>query len=187
MLSDLRGDRTNVFQYLGVHYVDLIYFFTRFKPLSVKAWGQKEFLKSKKINNWDSIQVTIEWLKPNGNNSSAMSDQKITIVGTKGKIISDQKNRGLQVVNDTKYVQDINPYFTSLTNFSNYKDPYFFGYGIESVREFIINVTKIIENKMNYKFFLRNNRSFKESLVSTLIIESVNKSLKTKKTQKIRL
>ena len=116
-----------------------------------------------------------------------MSDQKITIVGTKGKIISDQKNRGLQLVNDMNHVQDINPYFTSLTNFSNYKDPYFFGYGIESVREFIINVTKIIENKINYKLFLKNNRSFEESLVSTSIIESVNKSLKTKKTQKIRL
>jgi len=194
------SNKTNVFQYLGVHYVDLIYFFTRFKPVSVKAWGQKEFLKSKKINNWDSIQVTIEWLKPNGrifvsnhisswvdpNNTSSMSDQKITIVGTKGKIISDQKNRGLQVVNDTKYIQDINPYFTSLTNFSNYKDPYFFGYGIDSVNEFIVNVNNIIENKVNYKNFLKNNRSFEESLISTSIIESVIKSLKTKKTQKIR-
>jgi len=115
-----------------------------------------------------------------------MSDQKITIVGTKGKIISDQKNRGLQVVNDTKYIQDINPYFTSLTNFSNYKDPYFFGYGIDSVNEFIVNVNNIIENKVNYKNFLKNNRSFEESLISTSIIESVIKSLKTKKTQKIR-
>ena len=39
--------------------------------------------------------------------------------------------------------------------------------------------------KQNYKNFLKNNRSFEESLISTSIIESVNKSLKTKKTQKI--
>ena len=116
-----------------------------------------------------------------------MSDQKLTIVGTKGKIVSDQKNRGLQLVNDDKHVQDLNPYFSSLTNFSNYKEPYFFGYGIDSITEFISNIYSIIENKIGHKLFLKNNSSFEESLISTSIIESVNKSLKTKKTEKIKL
>ena len=102
-------EKTNVFQYLGVHYVDLIYYFTKFKPISVTASGQNEYLFSKKIKNYDSIQVIIEWLKPNKqkfisyhfsswidpNSSSSMSDQKITIIGSDGKIVSDQKNRGL--------------------------------------------------------------------------------------------
>ena len=60
------SNKSNVFQYLGVHYVDLIYFLTNFKPFKVKAWGQKEVLKKYKINTWDSIQVVIEWKKPNG-------------------------------------------------------------------------------------------------------------------------
>ena len=35
--------KSNVFQYLGVHYVDLIYFMTNFKPIKVHALGQKKF------------------------------------------------------------------------------------------------------------------------------------------------
>ena len=39
---------TNIFQYLGVHYVDLIYFLTGFQPISAYATGVKNYLFSKK-------------------------------------------------------------------------------------------------------------------------------------------
>ena len=58
-----------------------------------------------------STHVT-NWVE--SNNSSAMSDQKISIVGSTGKIVSDQKNRGLQVINDKDKIQDINPYFSNI-------------------------------------------------------------------------
>ena len=32
---------SNVFNYLGVHYIDLIYFISGYKPKSVIGWGQK--------------------------------------------------------------------------------------------------------------------------------------------------
>ena len=57
------SSKSNSFQYLGVHYVDLIYFMTRFKPYKVWAWGQKGYLTQKKINTWDAVQATIEWKK----------------------------------------------------------------------------------------------------------------------------
>ncbi|PPR49224.1 MAG: hypothetical protein CFH15_01312 [Alphaproteobacteria bacterium MarineAlpha5_Bin5] len=193
------SSKSNVFQYLGVHYVDLIYFLTNFKPLKVFAWGQKEFLKNKNINTWDSIQVIIEWKKPNGkifvtnhitnwidsNSSSAMSDQKFSIIGTKGKVVSDQKNRGLQIINDNKNVQDINPYFSSLNKFSKDQE-FFFGYGIKSVTEFIKDINSIINYKQNYKNFIIERSSFKESIISTAIIEAVNISLITKKSQIVK-
>ena len=111
----------------------------------------------------------------------ASIDQKISLIGSKGKIISDQKNRGLQIVNDTKGIQDINPYFSSLISENDYSKSIFFGYGFKSIYSFLENVNDIMFNKINYKNFLKNNRSFEDSLYSTLIIEAANKSLKTNK------
>ena len=116
-----------------------------------------------------------------------MSDQKISIIGTKGKLISDQKNRGLQLISDKNNIQDINPYFSTFNDSSNDKENLFFGYGIKSVSNFINNVYEIINSGKNYKLFKKNNSSFEESLISTSILEAVNKSLSTKKSQKIVL
>ena len=69
-------------------------------------------MKKNKINTWDSIQVIINWKSKNNkfftsahitnwidpNETSALSDQKISIVGTKGRISCDQKNRGVVAV-----------------------------------------------------------------------------------------
>ncbi len=177
------SSKSNSFQYLGVHYVDLIYFMTKFKPSKVWAWGQKGYLTQKKINTWDAVQVTIEW-KKNGkvffshiitnwidpNNSSATSDQKINFVGEKGRFFSDQKNRGIFTVSDEKKSLHLNPYFTNL----NLSEKYFYdGYGIRSVKNFIK------DSKMSKKQNLKQiNSSFYDSIFSTKVIEAVNQSLK---------
>ena len=57
---------TNVFQYLGVHYVDIIRFVTRAKPVRAMATGQKGWLASKGIPAYDSVQGVIEWKMPSG-------------------------------------------------------------------------------------------------------------------------
>ena len=195
------SSKSNVFQYLGVHYVDLIYFMTNFKPIKVHALGQKEILIKRNINTWDSIQVIIEWKKPNGkvfvsthvtnwvesNNSSAMSDQKISIVGSTGKIVSDQKNRGLQVINDKDKIQDINPYFSNINYQTKKIENLFFGYGIASINNFVDCVDKIINAKISYKAFIKNNSTFIDGLVSTAVLEAVKKSLISKKSAKVIL
>ncbi|MEK7790910.1 MAG: Gfo/Idh/MocA family oxidoreductase, partial [Deltaproteobacteria bacterium] len=95
---------TNIFQYLGVHYVDILYFVTGAKPLKAMATGQKNWLISKGMDTYDAIQAVIEWELPSKKHftshlltnwidprsSSAMSDQKIKIIGTKGRFESDQ-------------------------------------------------------------------------------------------------
>ena len=170
------------FQYLGVHYVDLIYFITHFKPKKVWAWGQKGYLARKKINTFDAVQATIEWKRNDKifysyiitnwidpNNSSATSDQKINFVGEKGRFFSDQKNRGLFTVSDEVNSTQINPYFTNL----NFSEKYFFtGYGIRN----IINFIKA-SNFEDKKFNKNLNSTFYDSLISTKVIEAVNKSL----------
>ena len=185
------SNKSNSFQYLGVHYVDLIYYLTKFKPIKVWAWGQKGYLKKKKINSWDAVQATIEW-KGKGknffshiitnwidpNNSSATSDQKINFVGEKGRFYSDQKNRGIFTVSDENISSHINPYFTNL----NLSEKYFFdGYGVKSIKNFVKS------SKENKNQNLRQlNSSFYDSIFSTKVIEAVNQSLK-KKSQVIHI
>ena len=116
-----------------------------------------------------------------------MSDQKISIIGASGKIVSDQKNRGLQFVEDINGIQDVNPYFSSLISEPNYSDSQFFGYGFKSISQFVNNVKQIVRENKNYKIFKKNNRSFEEAKISTAIIEAANKSLKSGKKEKIYL
>jgi predicted dehydrogenase len=184
-------NRTNIFQYLGVHYVDLIYFAAKAKPVRVMATGQKYWLKRQGIDTYDAIQVFIDWKAPSGktftssiltnwidpDTSSAMSDQTISVVGTKGRFDSDQKNRGVQITTDEKGVEDFNPYFSQFYgDGSGHKK--FQGYGEKSIRRFLEDVW-FIKNKMGHpKDFEGIRPTFKDGLVSTAVIEAVNKSLR---------
>jgi len=183
--------QSNIFQYLGVHYVDLINFITDAKPKNVTAWGLKDYLKKKNINTWDSIHAVIEWQKNNKkfismhscnwidpNTSSAMSDQKISFIGTNGRIDSDQKNRGLQIVNDKDGINDINPYFSNkLLSSSNQN--YFYGYGIKSVNNFLSDVFKVINKSIKISKLEKIRPSFKNSLITVATTEAINKSLRS--------
>ena len=179
---------TNIFQYLGIHYVDIISYITGAKPLRVLAIGQKNFLKNNGINTFDSIQVMIEWkyaskvfsstflcnwIDPN--NTSAVSYQSIKLIGTKGRIESDQKNRGLQMITDDNGIEDINPYFNQNYNINNIS--FFRGYGIESFLQFFQDCDVILNSKKSPKIFENVRPTFANTLDSISIIEAVNKSL----------
>ncbi len=184
--------QTNIFQYLGVHYVDIIYFVTGAKPIRVLGVGQKRLLRKHGINNYDSIQVLIEWGDSKNNRfissiltnwidpntTSAISDQKIMMVGTKGRFESDQKNRGVRLITETGGIEDINPYFTQ--SYPSYEKgrKIFKGYGIKSVRQFCKDVLNI-KNGLNKPLDFEGTRpTFKDALVSTAVIEAANKSLR---------
>ena len=49
------------------------------------------------------------WIDPE--TSTAMSDQKIKIIGTKGHFESDQKDRGIRINIDDENFEHPNPYF----------------------------------------------------------------------------
>jgi D-galacturonate reductase len=183
------ASKSNSFQYLGVHYADLIYFLTGYKPHRVWAWAQKGYLKRKKINTWDSVQACIEWrLKEkkftshiitnwiDSNNSSATSDQKINFVGEKGRYSSDQKNRGIEFSSDVSSFTHINPYFTNQAhNGNNY---FYDGYGIRNIMNFFIDINQTSQEQTSHKKIKELNSTFYDSAVSTKIIEAVSKSLK---------
>lgn len=184
---------TNIFQYLGVHYVDLIHFVTGFQPRRVTAWGQKEHLAAQGIDTWDAIEAVIEWIKPSGqpfvstiitnwidpDGSSAMSDQKINLVGSAGRYQADQKNRGIQLVTDHGGIEALSPYFCAswhdpLTDQLRYN-----GYGITSIVQFIADVAAVIEGRIEVSSLADRRPTFQSALLSTAVLEAVQTSLTT--------
>ncbi len=183
-------ESTNIFQYLGIHYVDIIYFVTGAIPRRVMAVGQKNYLASGGIDNYDSMQVVVEWEMPSGvlfssvfitnwidsESSSAMSNQRIKVIGTKGRYEADQKNRGICVTSDKEGVEEPNPDFCSMYG-SRKGDLSFQGYGIDSITGFLKDVTMIESGQLKVEDLDGKRPTFKESLVPTVIIEAVNRSI----------
>lgn len=181
---------TNIFQYLGVHYIDLLYFSTAARPLRAMATGQKHWLVSKGIDTYDAIQAVIEWELPSKNrfvshlltnwidprSSSAMSDQKIKIIGSRGRFESDQKKRGMMITTDEKGVEEPNPYFSA--SFEEEGKLTFSGYGIRSIHQFLKDISDIETGLKKIEELSSQGRpTFEQALVSTAVVEAVNRSL----------
>jgi len=185
-------EQTNIFQYLGVHYVDLIYFITGYLPLKLTAYGSRGILNKMGIDAYDSINASIMWYNPanpamtfisqfntnwiDPNSSSAMSDQKYKIIGTAGRIELDQKNRGVSIVNEEEKIRDINPYFSEYLYDIDGKLK-FTGYGYRSLRQFFDDVNSLELKKTTLSHLAAHRPGFKSSLVSVGVIETVNQAL----------
>jgi len=186
------SEKSNIFQYLGVHYVDLIYFLTGFKPIKALAYGTNGILKESGINTFDSVHALIEWQNPENtcekfissfntnwidpDCTSAMSDQKYKVIGTKGRIECDQKNRGIELVSETTGIQAVNPYFSEYLPDEDGNLQYG-GYALKSVGRFVKDVQDIRSGKISPAELEDKRPSFKQSLISTAVIDAVNESL----------
>jgi D-galacturonate reductase len=185
------AEKTTIFQYLGVHYVDLLQFVTLFRPMRVSAWGQKDYLKNLGLDTWDAMQVVIEWERGDGgvfvsthitnwidpDETSAVSDQKINVVGTKGRFQADQKNRGVQIVEDGQGIQDVNPYFSTSRKDAANQKLMFNGYGIKSVLQFVEDVQMFKIGEIELELLEKSRPSFKVCRISTAVIEAAHQSL----------
>ena len=181
---------TNVFQYLGIHYVDIIYFVTKAKPVRAMAIGQKNWLSSKGVDTYDSVQSAIEWRMPSGKKfvsmvstnwvdpeaTSAMSDQTIKAVGTLGRFESDQKRRGIILITDKGGIQELNPYFC--TSYGEHGKVTYRGYGIDSICRFLSDVANIENGSMTTDDLEGVRPTFRQAVVSTSVLEAVNMSLR---------
>lgn len=190
------SNKTNIFSYLGVHYVDAIRYITKATPIKVSATGQKQYLIDKSIDTYDSIQANILW-KTNfqwlgsgfdcyewntreitfnqtincswveSNYSSSVSAQNLNLVFANGRINCEQKDRGLSILRKDESTEHINPDFCR--RYGNT----FEGYGIDAYINFIHCISEnplgIMDDRMC---------SFEEACISTSVIEAANKSLK---------
>lgn len=186
------SDQTNILQYLGIHYIDLIYFLTGYSPIRVSAYGTKKTLITKGIDTYDSIHAFIEWQNPNdakdkfisivnanwidANSGAAMSDQKIKFIGTEGRLECDQKDRGIELVNEQGGVQLINPYFSEYLPGDDGHE-ILNGYGFKSIERFILDVIDLQNNAVSIEHLIANRPSFRSASISTLVSDFANQSL----------
>ena len=186
------SDQTNILQYLGIHYIDLIYFLTGFTPIRVSAYGTKKTLMAKGIDTYDSIHAFIEWQNPHdakdkfisiinanwidANSGAAMSDQKIKFIGTEGRLECDQKDRGIELVNEQGGVQLINPYFSEYLPGDDGHET-LNGYGFKSIERFVLDVIDLQNNAVSFEHLIANRPSFRSASISTLVSDFANQSL----------
>ena len=184
------ADKTSILQYLGIHYIDIVRFYTNALPVRVMAVGQKNWLIKRGIDTFDAIQCTIEWEAKDGNrftetiltnwidpeSSTAMSDQKIKIVGTSGRFESDQKERGIRINLDGGHLEQPNPdYCMEYSGHNNLKE--WRGYGIDSITTFLSDVENINNKKVDIESLKLIRPTFSEALISTAVIEAAHKSI----------
>ena len=181
------AEKTNIFQYIGVHYADIIYFVTGSRPERLIATRQAKWLTGKGINTSDAIQVLIEWsdgfvstiltnwIDPD--RSTAMSQQLIKAVGTKGRIESDQTDRGIHITGDLDGVEYFNPYFCQPYRDSDSNAIRYKGYGIDSITQFLSDTANIVQGSLAPQDLEGRRPTFNDALVSTAIVEGVNISL----------
>ncbi|EKF86030.1 Gfo/Idh/MocA family protein [Methanobacterium formicicum] len=182
----------NINHYLGSHYIHLVGFITKATPLNVRATCQYGVaINEYNVDTPDIIETQIEWRAMNGSSfisyhvsgwgdppeTGGMTYQEIHIIGTKGHIESDQRNRGFESILEKKGQQIINPYFFSLNKGIDGKVDLEGQYGFKSIKMFIKTAIDV-ENGADVGSYEGILPTIKDSLNVTAILEAADESLK---------
>ena len=184
-------EATNVFQYLGVHYVDMVHFCTGAIPTRAVASGQRSLLSGQGVKTLDAVQALVEWKDEAGgapftlaivtswidpSTTSAMSQQGITFVGTKGRLESDQKDRGMRQVVEGAGPEHLNPYFSTLQEGIDGSLRHV-GYGSRSIRQFLADCRGLRRGSTSVRELHGLRPTLEEARAATAVLEAVNRSL----------
>jgi predicted dehydrogenase len=135
-------EQSDPFSYVGPHWVDLIYHYYRSKPVSLTAVGQKKRLVRDGINAYDAVQVRVDfengmsinfhnnWITPP--DFEGPVNQGHEILGTDGKVESDQQYRGFRWWNKDGGSRTANNHFTREVKRPDGSAAYI-GYGVDSL------------------------------------------------------
>ena len=182
--------RTNIFQYLGVHYVDLIQFLTGLTPRRISALGTRGTLQAQGVDTWDSVHATIAWQARGGgaefvsqlaigwidpSSTPALSDQKFFLVGSRGRLDLDQTDRGVRLVTPEGGVETPNPHFSMVLG--EHDEVAFQGYGYRSVERFLRDAADVAAGRVTPAALDAIRPTFRQALVSTAVVEAANRSL----------
>ncbi|MEO7297122.1 MAG: Gfo/Idh/MocA family oxidoreductase [Verrucomicrobiota bacterium] len=136
------AEQSDPFSYVGPHWVDLIYHYYKSKPVSLTAVGQKKRLVRDGINAYDAVQVRVDfengmsinfhnnWITPK--DFEGPVNQGHEIVGTDGKVESDQQYRGFRFWNNGGGSRTSNNHFTREVLRPDGTRAYI-GYGVDSL------------------------------------------------------
>lgn len=183
-------ENTNVFSYIGCHYVDQLEFLfsKKIKKFTISSLGTKgkiynafgnncydSVIANMVINlfNGDDICCTFQvgWNDPKG--TPCKSHQRVELTFEDGRIILDQKERGIEIWDNNK-LNYLNPYFFVYSYDSFYDENIYSGYGYDSIKYFL-EFSKNTTMKRNESLpFLEN------ILFSEYVLEASKKSLNKK-------
>ncbi len=146
------AEQSDPFSYVGTHWVDLIYHYYRSKPVSLTAVGQKKRLVRDGINAYDSVQVRVDfengmsisfhnnWITPP--EFEGPVNQGHEIVGSDGKVESDQQYRGLRWWSRGDSSRTANTHFTRDVRRPDGSAAYV-GYGIDSLTAGLVAICRM--------------------------------------------
>jgi len=140
----------DVFQYIGCHYVDLLFFlFPEAVPRRVSATGLPGRLAAEGGPAHDVVHAVIDfavagralradfqvgWNDPGG--TPAKSHQRVECIFTHGRIVADQKERGFELWSEDRFDQ-VNPHFLQVLPDPLRGGTRVEGYGPDSIRGFL--------------------------------------------------
>jgi predicted dehydrogenase len=145
-------EQSDPFSYVGTHWVDLICHYYRCKPVSLTAVGQKKRLVRDGINAYDAVQVRVDfdngmsisfhnnWITPP--DFEGPVNQGHEIVGTDGKVESDQQYRGLRWWSRGGGSRTANTHFTRDVKRPDRSAAYI-GYGIDSLTAGLVAICRV--------------------------------------------
>src|SRR5215471_17572292 len=134
--------QSDPFSYVGSHWVDLICHYYQTKPVSLTAIGQKKRLVRDGIDAYDAVQVRVDfdngmsinfhnnWITPS--DFEGPVNQGHEILGTDGKVESDQQYRGFRWWNKGGGSRTSNNHFTRDVKRPDGSQAYI-GYGVDSL------------------------------------------------------
>jgi predicted dehydrogenase len=135
-------EQSDPFSYVGPHWVDLFYHYYKSKPQSLTAVGQKKKLVRAGLNAYDAVQVRVDfengmsinfhnnWITPP--DFEGPVNQGHEIVGTEGKVESDQQFRGFRWWSKGAGSRTANNHFTRQVQRPDGSLAYI-GYGVDSI------------------------------------------------------
>jgi predicted dehydrogenase len=186
------AEKANPFQYLCVHFVDILAFALCAAPRRAMATGQQSRLKAQGLKTYDAVQASIEWALPGANvpfvsafaanwidpnTTSALSYQSLKVIGTEGRFESDQRDRGLELITEAGGIETLNPYFTQSYPVGDGTRREYRGYGIDSVRTFLEDVRDLYDNRVTPADLEPVRPTLRQALASTAVVDAVNQSL----------
>jgi len=146
------AESSDPFSYVGSHWIDLFYHYYRSKPTSLTAVGQKKRLVRDGIDAYDAVEVRVDF--ENGMSIAFMNNwitpadfegpvnQGHEIVGTEGKVESDQQYRGFRFWTAGGGSRTSNNHFTrDLPRPDGTKG--YIGYGVDSLAAGVLAVSRV--------------------------------------------
>ena len=136
------AEQSDPFSYVGPHWVDLFYHYYKSKPASLTAVGQKKRLVRDGIDAYDAVQVRVDfengmsiyfhnnWINPADFEGNV--NQEHEIVGTDGKVESDQQYRGFRFWYNGSGSRSANNHFTRDVRRPDGSRAYI-GYGVDGI------------------------------------------------------